>query len=686
MFFQRSPRDKQDTKQQSHPLQHGPNTQTHRKPVFRFWTWELVLLAVAIACIVTISVVINSQNGKPVQDWTFYLTLNSLSAVLSTLLRGAMVSVAAEIISQDKWALLWSSRSPNRSLLTLQAFDQGSRGIWGALALVPTAARRSPSTLIALLVVLVSFAVGPFVQQAIRTDERLFRADNVTGVSLPIAQSADGSSMYYRHLGGQSIYGTWDMRPAARGEFMNALVRFDSNTSNAMEPTCPTGECTFPRTDGFGDARPGANNNDITHASVGLCSRCFNVTSLTMYDDKTGHVRLPPGSGNLTIYHHSGTEGSFNISAPYRSDLSWASAVIDLATQSRPEIRWSLTNLTLLTSNVHTDANQTRTLDGWTAVTCSIYACLRHYSAAVSDGVSTERLVRTTPMLPDVASLNNNTAATGDAAELMQELEYTCLPQSGFVLTAIQSPCRVDDVLYTHANMSDVVRPGHDSVPLDMMVQSGHGTPGSRDGANPRRAPKACVYKMHCFMRAMLAGLLDDGGMLTGDCAWNTRQGPFLNCADRWWLSLFWEDGRASLATVAKRVADFTDAATNVLRRGTGREEGTLDRVEGTAFRRVTVTTVEWEWLLLPILMLAVETAVLGWVVVRTWRRSGTGEMVWKSGVLPLMYYRDVFVDEVETGRMPGVRTAGKMKGGLMTSEEIEREARFVEVKRFGMR
>ncbi len=59
-----------------------------------------------------------------------------------------------------------------RPLVNLQHFEAGSRGIIGAIRLIPIVAIRSPAAFLAALITILSFTVGPFVQQSIRTAAR----------------------------------------------------------------------------------------------------------------------------------------------------------------------------------------------------------------------------------------------------------------------------------------------------------------------------------------------------------------------------------------------------------------------------------------------------------------------------------------------------------------------------------
>lgn len=139
----------------------------HSYHIFRLWASEVVCIVLAIGFVGVITIILAIYDGSPVPDWGNNINLNALLAFLSTILRGVLVVIVSQIISQRKWD--WFSRKQLRPLSNLQQFDAGSRSVVGALRLIPTVLWKDPVTLISALVLLVSFLVGPFVQQANRT-------------------------------------------------------------------------------------------------------------------------------------------------------------------------------------------------------------------------------------------------------------------------------------------------------------------------------------------------------------------------------------------------------------------------------------------------------------------------------------------------------------------------------------
>lgn len=152
--------------------------------VLRPWGWEIVSVIIANGLNVAIAVLLAVYDGQAVPDWGAHINLNAVLALLSTILRAMLVVVVAQIICQKKWD--WFGTNRERPLRDLDRFDSGSRGSMGALLLMPTVVFKDFVTLVAAFVLLASFLVGPFVQQASQTTGCEFSRPNVNA-SIPYA-------------------------------------------------------------------------------------------------------------------------------------------------------------------------------------------------------------------------------------------------------------------------------------------------------------------------------------------------------------------------------------------------------------------------------------------------------------------------------------------------------------------
>jgi hypothetical protein len=108
---------------------------TSRRRVLRLWAFEFVTTFFSLALMVAIGVTLIAYNSKPSPNWGPQINLNALLALLSTLLRAALVFLVSQVISQRKWHYFSDRAQP---LHHLQQFDSASRGSLDALSLIPT--------------------------------------------------------------------------------------------------------------------------------------------------------------------------------------------------------------------------------------------------------------------------------------------------------------------------------------------------------------------------------------------------------------------------------------------------------------------------------------------------------------------------------------------------------------------
>jgi hypothetical protein len=333
--------------------------------IFRIWTLEVLAIVLAIGLIAAIGSILAVYNGKLVPHLGVNLSLNALLALLSTILRALLVIIVAQIISQRKWDLYKSTCE--RPLGDLQKFDAESRGSLGALQLIPTVLLHDGVTLIAALILLTSFLVGPSVQQASQTAECSFASFNDSGATIPTAHWVPRSGGYRTVIGNTKGLPMADIVVAT----LSSLTSPDG-VENQITPSCATGNCTFDDLSSGKTRQEALAESQVSmHSAAAVCSVCTDVTSLvTRKINATTRVseQALPNGVNIST-------GSY-LSARIRpdEDLSWMG---DLLTQDgRIASRWAYVNATFLS--------------GWEnksiASVCSLYPCLRTYTTFVDKG------------------------------------------------------------------------------------------------------------------------------------------------------------------------------------------------------------------------------------------------------------------------------------------------------------
>jgi hypothetical protein len=102
----------------------------------RSWAFEMMAIVVALGAVASIIGVVFKYNGRALPDWPHDITLNALIALLATCANATMSVCLSSGISQAKWIRFKQTPTP---LSDIEAFDEASRGSWGALKLLVTA-------------------------------------------------------------------------------------------------------------------------------------------------------------------------------------------------------------------------------------------------------------------------------------------------------------------------------------------------------------------------------------------------------------------------------------------------------------------------------------------------------------------------------------------------------------------
>ncbi|KAK8080998.1 hypothetical protein PG997_008816 [Apiospora hydei] len=581
------------------PVHHGGHQDAQnqlpprRHPVIRYWLWEIVSLAVSLVLIATIIGILCHYEGHQVPRWPFSINLNTLIALLATILRTTMLVATAEVISQAKWD--WF-RQP-RPLSHLNDFESASRSVTGSFKLLFVAPQASLA-IVAAMVTISSLAIGPFTQQAIKTVACPQILDDANA-SIPIAHSMPGRAKYFRIGAGQ-----WEVDVDMKGAMIQAIANPSSNDSKIVA-SCETGNCTFP-----------SSADDITHSSVAMCSTCFDTTpfiketvNTTVAGNSPANYTLPNGQ-----WVSQSNEGYYlNTRADW--NLSWASSAF--TDEYRSVAQDSLLNLTVLS---FTDAPCTKDSGklkcphnakagiGWKdqvtdyiATTCAFYPCMQNYHAKLTRGVLEERVVSSVP------ATKNWVEAGLPAGDMFSPYVNH---------TALKTPVP-STVPHPHV-------PGRAFVGIDVA------------GTN-YTAPNECLYKVEAIYGMAMMAFMEK--LLAGTCSYDRRQGSELWCGDLWWLAPFYARGNATSASVERQFRAYATAITNKFRAvgGSHDDAGAAETVQGAVVRTTVCTNFDWRWLLLPIALVVATGAMLVLMILQNY--SDDRQPVWKSSLFPLLFH-----------------------------------------------
>lgn len=609
--------------------------------------------------------------NRTLPEWPLSINLNTLIALLATIMRASMLVAVAEVIGQLKWA--WFTTG--RPLTHLQVFDRASRGVWGSLQLLFVAPLSALAVVGGLLTIL-SLAIGPFTQQAVRQVD-CQRASPKLNSSVPAAHflniSSDFLSSFNRGPG-------WYALPVdMKGAMVNGLVNPSGNDS-AISSTCQSGNCTWQ-----------AYADNITYSSVGMCSKCAETTSLALLngtttrtgDDSTfDTIWALPNGLTLDVWP---TGAILNVTTDY--NLSWASSV--LTDEFYEYAIQAVANVTTLTitraSCVNTTGNYTcphhittvehdEVRDGgeWdlVATTCALYPCLKNFHGTVKQGVLSEELI-STEMAP------YSPGPGGDEQHQNFDLSYRLPDDTTFA--ALKSPCAIDGVEYTPAhNYTDVPR------------APGGGAPSANVRVNGTwyAAPGECLYAMSTWYVVGMYDFLTQT-LFAGACTWSDDSYLHLlsepDCDTTWWLSPLYNARAASPASLAAAMDDFATAVTNKMRAlGTAgaaaaQQQQQEDLALGVVVETTVCTVFAWEWILLPVILVFFTAALLLFMIVKTSRE--VRQPVWKTSVLPLLFYGLGHSGEKETKPAMELRELGREAGKIRTKFRNGDDAGFVDAR-----
>ena len=97
-----------------------------------WWIKEIGAMLISILSLLCIVVILRIHEGRPLPDWPFSITINSLVSIFSTIMGMTILVPLEQCISQAKWH--WFQEY--HPLADMDMYDQGSRGPWGALRML----------------------------------------------------------------------------------------------------------------------------------------------------------------------------------------------------------------------------------------------------------------------------------------------------------------------------------------------------------------------------------------------------------------------------------------------------------------------------------------------------------------------------------------------------------------------
>ncbi|KAK5658337.1 hypothetical protein OQA88_2313 [Cercophora sp. LCS_1] len=581
---------------------HIPSNRVPKRVALKPWAFEVLVLGIALGSFAAIIVVLWLFNGEESPAWRYSINLNSLVAILSTVLRAALMIPVAESISQMKW--IWFTK-PNK-LRLIERFDDASRGSWGSAVLLTKIVGLNLAS-VGTLVTMVSLAIGPFTQQAVKSVLCDFPVPgSLAGV--PVARYLLPRSDDIGTGGGHTQ--TWTLRDPMILALFKGLMETTSN--DVLPIACATGNCTF----GQG---PGGS-----YASLGVCSKCADITSkLELVHAGSWPVYRLPGNLSVQVGTREPLSVNFNINTTTSSlaQTEWTdSSIVTLTvngcvrTNVPGNFGWDCPHSAQNTYDHLRDDDSLVPINERSVVAaqCTLYPCARLYSGEIRQGLLRETILATFPAaLPPKYKTGVPFSSSGvDALD-----NYT----------AIIEPCVVGGKLYDRFNFSSSGLPSSEVSIGDTVVP----------------VPSQCVYNMPVSWGAAFRR---EGFTTTSAFCFPVVTSdpevlyPSVECASNRWLNPLFNNGNASFESISTAFDRMALAVTNRMRIIGMDEHGNPLKAEGQTMETRVCIRVNWYWLVLPGSLAVLVVFLLAGTVVQSEVHRQT-QPVWKSSLLPSLFY-----------------------------------------------
>jgi succinate dehydrogenase hydrophobic anchor subunit len=140
----------------------------HRTLPTNGWGLEFLSSLTSVVLFIGLIVMFRIMDGKQYSEWTFSISLNAVTAILSTCCSAAMMHNVSAFIGQQKWIHL--KKSP-RTVYDIETFDEASRGPYGSILLL----LRIPCNIgtLGALITILRLGFSPFSQAAVNLEPRM---------------------------------------------------------------------------------------------------------------------------------------------------------------------------------------------------------------------------------------------------------------------------------------------------------------------------------------------------------------------------------------------------------------------------------------------------------------------------------------------------------------------------------
>ncbi|GME24397.1 hypothetical protein GTA08_BOTSDO04686 [Neofusicoccum parvum] len=240
----------------------------------------------SVSCTVAIIVLLPYLDDQPLSKWKWVMGPNTFISTLITIAKTSMLLPVAECLSQLKWRHFWLKSRP---LAEIEAFDEASRGPWGAFVFPWKTKLKSWIALMGALVMVGALTMEPLAQQIVsfETKTRMpplneLKGSNKSGIYVAQAYNTESSPEIQDE--------PFEAAQVIQGAFFDGV--FD--VTRLMASSCANGNCTWP-----------------DFLSLGVCSKCEDITDASTHIDNNC---TSPHDNTCVVRHFDGLSERYNTS------------------------------------------------------------------------------------------------------------------------------------------------------------------------------------------------------------------------------------------------------------------------------------------------------------------------------------------------------------------------------------
>jgi hypothetical protein len=153
-----------------------------------WWYVEIIAMTLSLTSLAAVIGMLAYMNNKPLDAFSVDISINTVIAILITVMRTSMMVGVGSCIAQSGW--LYFKNGP-RTITDLQAFDEATRGIKGSIKLLFSIGWGLPA--IGAIVTILSLALDPFAQQVVKVVSNSVSLDDRKAI-INYAHSYNGSA------------------------------------------------------------------------------------------------------------------------------------------------------------------------------------------------------------------------------------------------------------------------------------------------------------------------------------------------------------------------------------------------------------------------------------------------------------------------------------------------------------